>query len=134
MNSKIQHIVNTMKYKTLPAMVNRYTIKQEHKFLIDDQDIIKPARSYFDKDPKIWKLPAKNYFVRICLAFYIAELYNIDPFVLMDYNEILPYEDIYSKRYSEDKNTYDTIINNIDIINSYGYHKTIEIFGYLYHD
>lgn len=134
MNNIIGRIVDHIKHKPLPDMINQYTIKQEHKFLFDDQDIINPARSYFYKDPKIWKLPAKNYFVRICLAFYVAELYKLNPFILMNYNEILPYEDIYSKRYNEDKNTYDAIMNNVDITNSYGYRKTIEIFGYLYYD
>ena len=123
-----------IKEKGLPELINRYTVKQERKFLLDEEDIIKPARSYFYNDPKIWKLPAKNYFVRICIAYYISHLYNFNFYQVLDNNKILPYEDIYSVPYQEDKDTYDCIIKDIDIPQTYGYKKTIDIFGYLYND
>lgn len=115
-----------------PKLVNAEKL-DESKFRFNTDDIAKTATSYFYADPDVWEFPAKNYFVRICIAYALADNGN-EFFKLLDDNSILPYDDRYSKPYSKDKSTYQRILHNtINHMEEYhGYKKTMEIFGYLY--
>ena len=115
-----------------PKLVNAEHL-DESKFRLNNENIAETAASYFKEDPAVWEFPAKNYFVRMCLAYHLA--YTADEYyALLNDNAILPYDDRYSKPYSEDPETYDKIMEMVvdDIDYSPGYLKTIEIFGYLY--
>ena len=114
-----------------PKLVNAESL-DESRFRYTTDNIISTAVSYFKKDPDVWEFPAKNYFVRICIAHALAgdekEFYE-----LLDDNSILPYDDRYSKPYSEAKGIYDAIIGSVEDMGATpGYRKTMEIFGYLY--
>lgn len=114
-----------------PKLVNAEHL-DETKFRYTTENIAETAVSYFKADPEIWEFPAKNYFVRICLAYHLSDTAD-EYFDLLNDNSILPYDDRYSKTYSEDPETYDKIFDLAgDFEFTPGYAKTIEIFGYLY--
>ncbi len=115
-----------------PKLVNAEHL-DETKFRYTTENIAETAASYFKADPEVWEFPAKNYFVRMCLAWYLSDTAD-EYFDLMNDNFILPYDDRYSKTYDEDKETYDKIFDlaGDDMEFTPGYLKTIEIFGYLY--
>lgn len=106
-------------------------------FYDDNKDhVVEYAISYFSEEPERWSMPAKNYFVRICLAYYLSKKFNCDFERLMDSNDILPYDDQFSPVYSKDKEIYNRILSAASSDRPYweelGYLKTIEVFGYLY--
>lgn len=120
--------------KGLPKQINRYNLDKT-QFIETKNNLVNDIVSYFYKDPDIWKLPAKNYFLRICLALYCSIKFNKDFYECLDTNDILPYNDLFTRPYNIDKYIYDSILSEISInkiVNSYGYKKTIEIMGYLY--
>lgn len=131
-NTIKRRLAYNLKAYGAPKLVNAEKL-DESKFKFNLNDIAETAASYFCADPDVWEFPAKNYFVRICIAYALAGNGN-EFFDLLDDNSILPYDDRYSKPYSEDKSTYQRILHNIiDHIEEYpGYKKTMEIFGYLY--
>lgn len=114
-----------------PKLVNAKSL-DESRFRFTTENIIGDAISYFEKDPDVWSFPAKNYFVRICIAKALADN-DKEFYELLSDSSILPYDDRYSKPYDEDKETYDAIINAVDDIQaSFGYKGTWKVFGYLY--
>ena len=120
-----------------PKLINKDSL--EENFFYDNirEHIIQYAIQYFYEDPEKWSVPAKNYFVRICLAYYVSNKFNIKFLSAMDDNDILPYDDQISPRYSIDPDTYDSIINTISIDRLeelIGYQKTLNVFSYLYND
>lgn len=121
-----------MKAKGTPRLVNKDYLDSGFEF--SNTNIVNDAKGYFIKDPDMWRFPAKNYFVRICLAYYVADKYKENMYDLMNDEGLLPYDDAYSPLYDFDKETYDKIIDGIDIKNSFGYRKTIDVFGYLHDD
>lgn len=131
-NRWIKNLQFNMKAIGLPKLINKDSL--DDRFVIDNFNIVGNTRSYFYQDPRIWSLPAKNYFVRICLAYYVSKKFDCDIYDLMNDPTLLPYDDMYSPIYKSDKETYDRIIGGIDIEKSYGYKKSIEVFGYLYED
>lgn len=115
-----------------PRLINIKNL--DNNFIISYENISQKVISYFYNDPKKWELPAKNYFVRICLAKYInIKFPEIDFIGILNNDDILPYDDKFSLPYKKNKKLYDNILNNIyQIEKTSGYKKTIEIFGYLY--
>ena len=133
---KIEQILKlNMKIFGAPELVNKNNLDSNFYYDNDKINIVKNANSYFIIEPKKWSMPAKNYFVRICLAYYLHNKFNKDFLELMNVNSILPYDDQFSPLYNDDKETYDAILSTIKdkrISDMYGYKKTIKVFGYLY--
>lgn len=131
----LQAIKNNLRYNLRvygsPKLINCENLDNNFIVNYDKDSIIKNTISYFYEDPVRWELPAKNYFVRICLAYYLSDTLTVKE--LLNHNEILPYDDKYSLKYDQDPSLYDLILNNLnDVKNLPGYKKTIDIFGYLY--
>ena len=105
-------------------------------FIVTQDNLIDRIESYFFHEPREWCLPAKNYFVRICIALYTREYFSsIQEALNQDW--LLPYDDAYTRQYSLDKNIYDAVLNRIDAFIEVpflmsGYNKTMEIFGKYY--
>ena len=107
--NKIMHV--NMKAKGTPDLIDINNI--DGKFFVYDnnqENIIQNAVSYFSTEPKKWSLPAKNYFVRICLCHYLRSIFHKDFYDLLNNNFILPYDDIISLPYKKSPNIYDAII------------------------
>lgn len=125
-----------MKALGAPELVDAHNLGDNFFTCTDKKRIIDYAVRYFYAEPEKWSMPAKNYFVRICLAHYLAEKYSMSFAELMDSNDILPYDDKLAPTYSEDKETYNAILQyapeHMEILP--GYQKTIEVFGYLYEE
>ena len=115
-----------------PRLINIENL--DDNFIISYENIPQKVISYFYNDPEKWELPAKNYFVRICLAKYLSKKFHGIKFIeALNNNDILPYDDKFSLPYQESKELYDNIINSTyQIEETEGYKKTLEIFGYLY--
>lgn len=133
LETKIKNMRYNLKVYDKPELINAFDLPEE-KFMIDEdrEHIVRDVINYFKQDPKVWSLPAKNIFVRICLAYYLDKHNFVH---LLNTDSILPYEDNFSLCYSQDQEIYDKIITQIDIDRMEelpGYKKTIEVFGYLY--
>ena len=63
-----------MQTKGLPEMINKNNL--DNRFGLSNDNMISDARDYFREDPLVWHFPAKNYFVRICLAYYVSKKFN----------------------------------------------------------
>lgn len=134
---KLKTIINNLNYNLKvygpPKLIDYNNLSNNFIVNNNKNDIIKNAIGYFYNDPVKWELPAKNYFVRICLACYLSN--DLTMYDLLNCNEILPYDDKYSKTYQEDKEIYNAILNKVDNIKTTpGYKKTTDIFKYLYQD
>ena len=115
-----------------PALMNKDELGD--RFYIDEENIVELAASYFIFEPEKWAMPAKNYFVRLCIAKHLEDKGFGSFYELLDDNGVLPYDDRFSKSYHEAKETYEAIMarSQGDWKKMAGYQKTIEIFGYLY--
>lgn len=110
----------------LPKLIN---IHIHDSYMYTKRHMLHTIQSYFYKDPFLWEFPAKNYFVKLCISFYLQDKYDMNPYDTFKDSHIIPYKDLFIKKYSLrvlkcfDKEEYKK---------SYGYYKTMEIFGYLY--
>ena len=134
---KLTNIINNLKYNIkvygTPKLINYNNLSDNFIVNYDKDSIIENAISYFYEDPIKWELPAKNYFVRICLAYYLSKDLSVKE--LLNFNEILPYDDKYSLKYDQEPHLYDLILSNLSKVKFLpGYKKTIDIFGYLYNN
>ena len=77
--------------------------------IILSNDTVNDAIKYFRETDVGWIYPAKSYMVAICYAFWIMEDYNENFYTVLKDPELLPM-DPYFIPYSEDKKTYDRII------------------------
>ena len=59
--------------------------------------------------------PAKSYFVAICYAYWISLDFRYDFLDLLDDPDLLAGNDPYFKPYSKDKETYNAILEQIEI-------------------
>ena len=132
MNDWRKNIQYNINNENIPQMIDAEHIKDNHNFLVDYGSIVKMAKKYFTYEPRIWQLPAKNYFVRICLAYYVASTFKENFYEMLDTNDILPYNDMFSPIYSKDKETYDKILVVKDFWKLPGYKKSIDIFKGVY--
>lgn len=91
-----------------PALMNKDELGD--RFYIDEENIVELAASYFIFEPEKWAMPAKNYFVRLCIAKHLEDKGFGSFYELLDDNGILPYDDRFSKPYHEAKETYEAIM------------------------
>mgnify|MGYP001023642107 CR=1 FL=1 len=81
----------------------------------NEATIVEDAVKHFHEKVDEWLYPAKSYFVAICYAYWIAQDYKEEFFDLLNDPELLYGNDPYFKTYREDPETYDAILNEIEL-------------------
>ena len=84
---------------------------QKTKNLVDD------AIRYFNERDIGWIYPSKSYVVAICYAWWLSHDFQEDFADLLNDKDLLYGNDPYFKPYSEDKDTYNAIIDKVLPIN-----------------
>ena len=71
LETKIKNMRYNLKAYDKPELINAFDLPEE-KFRIDEdrEHIVRDVINYFKQDPKVWSLPAKNIFVRICYLLF----------------------------------------------------------------
>lgn len=134
-DKKLQKILKyNLKVQEEPELINKDNLPFD--FNIAQDFLVEDIESYFFREPEHWRLPAKNYFVRICIALYVQDYFSSIQEAL-DQDWLLPYDDKYSNKYSLDKELYDAVLNRIHSFIEVpwlmsGYNKTMNIFGKYY--
>jgi hypothetical protein len=77
------------------------------------ENIIHNAIKYFTTTELGWVYPAKSYVVGICYAKWLKQYFAEDFYDALNDSNLLFGNDPYFVPYEKDKNTYDTILNNI---------------------
>lgn len=80
-----------------------------------EEDSVTWAVKHFNERVDEWVYPAKSYFVAICYAYWISLDFRYDFLDLLDDPNLLAGNDPYFKIYSEDKATYNAILEQIEI-------------------
>lgn len=112
---------------------NKIVTNSDKRFLFTNDNVEEDIKNYFINDPDVWHFPAKNIFVRICLSVYIVDTFSLPFNSVISDSRILPYEDKFINNDFDIINFFNKIDLSIDYIKqSYGYKKTLEVFGYLY--
>lgn len=84
------------------------------KDVVMSSNTVEEAVDYFYTKNKGWIYPAKSYMVGICYSKWLAELYPPhDPIYYLDNPNLLYANDPYFVPYSEDKETYDKILETV---------------------
>lgn len=81
--------------------------------ILMSDDIVNDAVEYFNNPDMGFVYPAKSYVVAICYAHWLSKDFKEDFYELLDDKDLLYNNDPYFKRYSEDKDTYDKIIEKV---------------------
>ncbi len=76
--------------------------------------IINDAIRHFDEKVDEWIYPGKSYFVAICYAKWITEDFEENFLDVLDNPNLLPGDPCF-KRYSEDMETYDKILQFVNL-------------------
>lgn len=92
-----------------------YTDDIKTKPVIISDNIVGDAIAYFTQDEVGWLYPAKSYMVGICYSRWISEIFGGDFYEILNDKELLFNNDPYFKCYSEDRETYDAIINIVGL-------------------
>lgn len=79
------------------------------------ENIVDEALRHFNERVDEWIYPAKSYFVAICYASWIAEDFNENIYELLDDEMLLAGNDPYFVTYSNAKNTYDAILERVQL-------------------
>ena len=79
------------------------------------ENIVDEALRHFKERVDEWIYPAKSYFVAICYASWLAEDFNEDFYELLDDEMLLAGNDPYFVVYSNDRDTYDAILKDIQL-------------------
>lgn len=80
-----------------------------------EEDSVTWAVKHFNERVDEWVYPAKSYFVAICYAYWISLDFRYDFIELLDDKDLLAGNDPYFKTYSEDKETYNAILNQAEL-------------------
>lgn len=88
--------------------LNRVDIRTE-------TDSVTWAVKHFNERVDEWVYPAKSYFVAICYATWISYDFKEDFYDLLNDELLLAGNDPYFKTYSQDTETYNAIINQIEL-------------------
>lgn len=77
------------------------------------ENVVDDAIRYFNEKDVGWIYPSKSYVVAICYAWWIATDFKEDFHDLLNDKDLLYGNDPYFKPYSEDRNTYNKIIDKV---------------------
>lgn len=80
-----------------------------------EEDSVTWAVKHFNERVDEWVYPAKSYFVAICYAYWISLDFRYDFIELLDDKDLLAGNDPYFKTYSEDKETYNAILDQAEL-------------------
>ncbi len=75
------------------------------------ENVVEEAIDYFVNKNKGWIYPSKSYMVAICYSKWLSERFGQSPYDYLDNPNLLYVNDPYFVPYSEDKKTYDDILN-----------------------
>ena len=112
-------------------MMKDWKIKQElyHRLNVVHEDdlskvniqktnnVVDDAIKYFNERDIGWIYPSKSYVVAICYAWWLSHDFKEDFADLLNDKDLLYGNDPYFKPYSEDKDTYNAIIDKVLPIN-----------------
>lgn len=84
--------------------------------IYNENDIVQDALLHFTQHVENWLYPAKSYFVAICYAYWLSKDYGEDFYEVLNDPELLYNNDPYFKTYSQDPETYDTILDQIKLL------------------
>lgn len=84
--------------------------------IVQSDDNVNDAVRHFKEHVDQWIYPAKSYFVAICYAHWISEDYGEDFYKLLNDPDLLHRNDPYFVTYKNDPETYDAIINRIQLL------------------
>lgn len=76
-------------------------------------NVVEEAIDYFRTKAKGWIYPAKSYFVAICYSKWLSERFDEDKLNFLDDPNLLYSNDPFFVPYSEDKETYDKILEKV---------------------
>jgi len=82
----------------------------------NEDNIVEDAVIHFHQRVDDFLYPAKSYFVAICYAHWIQEEYGDDFYELLNDPELLYGNDPYFKTYDDDKETYDQILEEVELL------------------
>jgi len=80
----------------------------------EEDSVIWAVKHFYERVDE-WVYPAKSYFVAICYAYWISLDFKYDFYELLDDKDLLAGNDPYFKPYSEDKETYNAILDHISL-------------------
>ena len=83
--------------------------------IVITENIVDDCVRHFKERIDQWIYPSKSYFVAICYAWWIHEEFGDDFYEVLDDPELLFNNDPYFIPYHDDKSTYDSIIEQIDL-------------------
>ena len=130
-----------------PKLIDKNHLPGHFEINKEFHDIAPKIKEYFRvKNPGIWQLPAKNYFVRLCIMFYLTcdkqyiEATEDNIAKLIKSEDILPYQDDFCNNYPDHEKVCDGL--KLFALVSFpkaehlrglpGYQETIRIFGKYY--
>lgn len=140
----IQDIKNIINYNIqvhgLPHLIDKNNLPKHFEINNDYSDILIKTAGYLYEEPKVWQLPAKNYFVKACIVFYLTHdkkyIAPTDDNIteLIRREDILPYQDCFCHTHPDHESLCDALKRLIPRISRKlpGYQKTMEIFGKYY--
>jgi len=76
-------------------------------------NVVDDAIKYFNERDVGWIYPSKSYVVAICYAWWLSHDFQEDFADLLNDKDLLYGNDPYFKPYSEDKDTYNAIIDKV---------------------
>ncbi len=77
------------------------------------ENVVEEAIDYFKTKNKGWIYPAKSYMVGICYSKWLSERFGDTPLSYLDNPNLLYSNDPFFVPYSEDKETYDKILETV---------------------
>ena len=80
-----------------------------------EQDSVTWAVKHFNEHVDEWVYPAKSYFVALCYAYWISLDFGEDFYDCLNDPYLLANNDPYFKPYSEDKETYNAILEQVEL-------------------
>lgn len=81
--------------------------------IVMTENVIEDALRYFNDKDVGWIYPSKSYVVAICYAYWLSKDFEEDMYELLDDKDLLYNNDPYFIPYSQDKETYDKIIEKV---------------------
>lgn len=82
----------------------------------NEDNIVNDAVLHFEERVDQFLYPAKSYFVAICYAYWIQQQYGDDFYESLNDKNLLYGNDPYFKTYDEDKETYDQILQRVELL------------------
>jgi hypothetical protein len=83
--------------------------------VVSGEEILEKAVEYFTSDKLGWIYPSKSYVVAICYAKWISKIWGYEFYDMLNDQDLLYGNDPYFKSYSEDKATYNKILEVVGL-------------------